>query len=373
LILNLNYPNLLYNSPGVLQYVAVKFLITIISMILENYDLYCEGSFRLDRGYVYICCITNASQIWALYCLILFYSIAWEELTPWRPVSKFLCVKSVVFFTWWQSIAINLIIYLSSHTSLSYRGVHMVEIKGNNEWSQRDIAKAIQDYLICIEMFVAAIGFTFAFPVSEYKSKHSYNNSYSVLPRKGSDSDVSYLGISTSHGGGTGSTRNFAEANDNGDLNDCDIDDSDGNGPLLGQSGRNSNGGLASRLKDDGYRSASGRGESGDLDTDGSGDSPESKQASRSRRPFLSALLASASPDEFLEDMRRFLGGQELSSILNTRDKSTLAHLAIGNSGEKTPLTGLMELKSNSRSIDGGANEDEAKIEVDSASNYGPC
>jgi hypothetical protein len=46
--------------------------------------------------------LSNFSQLWALYCLLKFFYACRDELAPWRPVGKFLCVKSVVFFTWWQ-------------------------------------------------------------------------------------------------------------------------------------------------------------------------------------------------------------------------------------------------------------------------------
>ena len=45
--------------------------------------------------------------------LALFYLVLSEELAPVNPVPKFLVVKSVVFFTWWQSVGLALMALLA--------------------------------------------------------------------------------------------------------------------------------------------------------------------------------------------------------------------------------------------------------------------
>ena len=259
----------------------------------------------------------------------------------------------------------------------------MVEIKGNDEWSQRDIAKAIQDYLICIEMFVAAIGFTFAFPVNEYavlKSKNLHNN-YSILARKSSDTD--FRGNISSNGeGGIVDRSNLVgidgadDNNDDGDgvggeeddalVESPDKIDNDISG---GQPGDRKDGNSGGGGGVGGGRGERGGGRGGPDETGADGNSPDSKQRLKPKRPFLSAFLASASPDEFLEDMRRFLGGQELSSIFNT------------NSSNKTQLISLLELNNNKNSDGSNGNgngngekgNDASGARVDSANNYDPC
>jgi len=191
---------------GVLQYVVFKFLSTIAVFILEQHDLYKESSFSYKGGYLYIIILTNLSQTWALYCFFFFYFATKNELTPIRPVGKFLSVKLLVFFTWWQSLFISVLNQMNLiphyHKNGGTNGEDVVssepdwtvplstedataldELGGKAFWSlpatytastgiveysPEDVAKALQDYLICIEMFVFAIVHIFVFPHSEY-------------------------------------------------------------------------------------------------------------------------------------------------------------------------------------------------------------
>jgi len=134
---------------GVLQYVLLKFILSVFVMILEKLELYKEGDFTPQGGYLYICIITNISQCWALYCLVFFYYATKNELGPIRPVGKFMAVKAVVFFTWWQSLGISILFQMGLIP-------HYAAIDDGKEWTSEAVAKGLQDYLICIEMFVAA-------------------------------------------------------------------------------------------------------------------------------------------------------------------------------------------------------------------------
>ena len=93
-------------SLGVFQYVLIRTLCATIACILEQFHLFGEGHYNWDEFYIYYVIIVNCSQCWALYCLVLFYHVLKEELRPIRPLPKFLIVKAVVFFSWWQNIII---------------------------------------------------------------------------------------------------------------------------------------------------------------------------------------------------------------------------------------------------------------------------
>jgi len=140
---------------GILQYVPVKVITAIITFILEYKDKYGDGEFVADQGYPYIALIVNSSQIWALYCLVLFYMAMKEELKPIHPMPKFLCIKAVVFFTFWQSVVIA-------------GFVHVGVITATNDYSEGDIAAGLQNFLVTIEMFFAALSHVYAFPAKEF-------------------------------------------------------------------------------------------------------------------------------------------------------------------------------------------------------------
>ena len=77
------------------------------------------------------------------------------HLQPIRPLHKFVCVKAVVFFTWWQSLAI---------TMLTEAGVLTETVT----YSSDEVGTSVQNFLICLEMFFFALLHRAAFSHRDY-------------------------------------------------------------------------------------------------------------------------------------------------------------------------------------------------------------
>jgi Organic solute transporter Ostalpha len=143
---------------GVLQYVVTKTLATILTYICQSLGVYGEGQFSWKVAYPYIAFFMNISVMYALYCLVkLFHAVNDELQHPinWHPLGKFLCIKGVVFFTWWQGV---LIFYLKAH------GI----IEDIGSWTGEEVANGLIDYCICIEMVGFAVAHSFTFTYKEY-------------------------------------------------------------------------------------------------------------------------------------------------------------------------------------------------------------
>eukprot|EP00977_Amphora_coffeiformis_P028372 scaffold34939_cov280-Amphora_coffeaeformis.AAC.2 len=144
---------------GVLQYVVFKVVATSLTLLFEFVGIYGEGQFRWMVAYPYLVTFQNVSVCYALYCLVMLYSAVDEELRhpiDWRPLGKFLCVKGVVFFCWWQGV---LIFYLEAHGIISNAG---------SRWSAQDVAYGLIDYCIVLEMVLFAIAHSYTFTYKDY-------------------------------------------------------------------------------------------------------------------------------------------------------------------------------------------------------------
>ncbi|XP_073105790.1 protein LAZ1 isoform X4 [Elaeis guineensis] len=122
---------------GIVQYMIIKTVTAILAVVLEAFNVYCEGEFKLNCGYPYMAVVLNFSQSWALYCLVQFYAATKDELAHIKPLAKFLVFKSIVFLTWWQGVAIAL---LYTWGLLKSPIAQALQFKSS-----------IQDFIICIE------------------------------------------------------------------------------------------------------------------------------------------------------------------------------------------------------------------------------
>ncbi|ORZ26781.1 organic solute transporter Ostalpha-domain-containing protein [Lobosporangium transversale] len=141
----------LFIKRGILQYVYVKPVLAAATMLLKSNGAYNDGSISLESGYFWVSFIYNLSVCLSLYCLGVFFMATQDDLEEFRPIPKFLSIKVVIFFSFWQGFAISLLVAtgLMSNTS-------------------PEIAVAIQDFLICFEMVFAALGHWYAFSHRDY-------------------------------------------------------------------------------------------------------------------------------------------------------------------------------------------------------------
>jgi len=145
----------------ILQFVVVKPVLAIITFILEMTETYDEGNLAPTHGYLYITLLYNLSITICLYFLVLFYEATKGILAAYKPISKFLCIKAVIFFSFWQGVAISILVFFN------------LLIKGKDDWSVGDVSTATQNFLICVEMFPCAIAYALTFGYRTFKNPES--------------------------------------------------------------------------------------------------------------------------------------------------------------------------------------------------------
>ena len=154
---------------GTLQFCILKPLLTIIAAICEYNEMYDQGVFNWNKGYVYVTMVENMSITYAAYVLVLFYVAFKEELAPYNPVPKFLCIKAVLFLSFWQSVMFAIA-----------SKVHLIHEVGR--FTTDNVQTGLNNLALCFEMFLIAIAHKWAFPYTDYqKGGQSKNQLRSTL------------------------------------------------------------------------------------------------------------------------------------------------------------------------------------------------
>ncbi|XP_028051164.1 transmembrane protein 184A-like [Camellia sinensis] len=134
---------------GCLQFVILKPILVAVTLLLYAKGKYHDGNFSPDQSFLYLTIIYTVSYSMALYSLALFYVACRDLLQPFNPVPKFIIIKSVVFLTYWQGV----LVFLAAKSGF---------IKNAED------AAEFQNFIVCVEMLIAAVGHLFAFPYKEY-------------------------------------------------------------------------------------------------------------------------------------------------------------------------------------------------------------
>ncbi|KNG46875.1 duf300-domain-containing protein [Stemphylium lycopersici] len=141
---------------GILQYTWVKPILSIATIIMKATGTYQEGYIGLTSGYFWSGIIYNVSITVSLYALAMFWVCMSTDLKPFRPMPKFLCIKGIIFASYWQGFFLSILVFL---------GAIPDDVPG---YSPDNLAAAIQDALICFEMPLFALAHWYAFSWHDY-------------------------------------------------------------------------------------------------------------------------------------------------------------------------------------------------------------
>ncbi|KAK2894138.1 hypothetical protein Q8A73_016622 [Channa argus] len=145
-----------------LQFCVVKPLMAVITVILQAFGKYRDGDFNVASGYLYVTIIYNISVSLSLYALFLFYFATRELLVPYNPVLKFFMVKSVIFLSFWQGMLLAILEKCGAIPQINSADFSVGE---------GTVAAGYQNFIICIEMFFAAVALRHAFTYRVYMDK----------------------------------------------------------------------------------------------------------------------------------------------------------------------------------------------------------
>ncbi|KAK6539067.1 hypothetical protein TWF694_010608 [Orbilia ellipsospora] len=137
------------------QYCAIRVLSTFASLATQWFGLYCQASWSPVFAHVWITVIIIIMITIALYMLVAFYTSLKDELEPYRPFLKFVSIKLVIFFIFWQTVIISAL--------MSFKVIEPGEYV-----SQGDLATGINAVLVSIEMVAFAILHLFSYPWRDY-------------------------------------------------------------------------------------------------------------------------------------------------------------------------------------------------------------
>ncbi|GAA5886175.1 hypothetical protein JCM6882_004289 [Rhodosporidiobolus microsporus] len=142
---------------GIGQYVLVRPLSTLASVIGEATGYYCLASWSPKFVHVWSSAAIFISVSIAMYAVLQLYMPLRKPLAPYQPVLKFLCVKLVVFFMFWQESALSWLVSLGWIKSRTYFSAH-------------EIVVGLSALLACFEMVVFSFLHVKAFTYLPYRA-----------------------------------------------------------------------------------------------------------------------------------------------------------------------------------------------------------
>mmetsp|Transcript_40155 Transcript_40155/g.93299 ORF Transcript_40155/g.93299 Transcript_40155/m.93299 type:complete len:370 (-) Transcript_40155:156-1265(-) len=151
---------------GILQYVAVMILVFLVKLFILVLDGPRSPTLILPD------IVKSMSCGWALNCIVLFSHEVYNLLPNLRLFLKFLSIKGIVFFTFWQAITINVLQQTGRLSSLEDYVKNKAQESDLRElwWNEFELKSGINDLLLCFEMLFFCGLHWWAYPARELQN-----------------------------------------------------------------------------------------------------------------------------------------------------------------------------------------------------------
>lgn len=151
----LNHKTLSLMKMCLVQYMIVNPVCTLIAVPLYITGYYKEGAFEAGNAYPYLACVQFVSVSFGFTALVYIYLSTKQFLQPYKPTQKFLAIKAVVFFCFWQAFLLSAL----NHFDL---------IPNSHLWTSDEVATGLQNFLVCIEMYIISMAHRYVFSDDPY-------------------------------------------------------------------------------------------------------------------------------------------------------------------------------------------------------------
>lgn len=151
-----------------MQFVFCRPLTTIGIFVCNKVEFFGRGESSTDyrSPQFWFLMIQNVSVFVAFSGLLKFYHAVQDDLAWCRPFPKFLCIKGIVFMTFWQGLAIAIL----AKTTGQDAAPGVAQASDGDDDEDPDIwAKQAQNFLICLEMLGFSIAHFYCFPTEEWE------------------------------------------------------------------------------------------------------------------------------------------------------------------------------------------------------------
>lgn len=138
-----------------MQYMVLNPLLTILTLPLYFSDVYHEGAFEPKDAYPYLAGIRFWSVTFAFTSLVYFFFASKDFMAEHKPMPKFAAIKIVVFLSFWQSVLL---------AGLNHFGL----IPHTELWSAEEVATGLQNFVVCIEMYLVSLAHRYVFTDEPY-------------------------------------------------------------------------------------------------------------------------------------------------------------------------------------------------------------